>query len=303
MNRVPLMLTLTGNLLAERTLEFAAWSPGRTQRARAESFQVGGKGINVAKMLRRLGSPHLALGFTGGASGAECEAWLRARDFSFHAFPTPSATRTGTVVRSPDQPETTFLGVDVAPDAAAIRAAVDFLTAQPAGSILALCGSFPGWDTPAFDPLRSLLERWPVHGPLVVDTYGPPLAWLAGRPAALVKVNRSEFSALFSPAEQCLPPRDQLCLARERYAARRWVVTDGAEPIWVYDDQGDPGSLIAPRVREVSATGSGDVMLACILHAHFHRGLHWRDAVAWSLPYGAANAAHGGVAEFPDPPV
>ncbi len=52
--------TFTGNLLAERTLTFADWAPGRTQRAREESFQVGGKGINVAKMLRRLGSTPLA---------------------------------------------------------------------------------------------------------------------------------------------------------------------------------------------------------------------------------------------------
>jgi 3'-phosphoadenosine 5'-phosphosulfate (PAPS) 3'-phosphatase len=55
----PHIFTLTGNLLAERTLTFDAWAPGRTQRATAESFQVGGKGINVAKMLARLGAHEL----------------------------------------------------------------------------------------------------------------------------------------------------------------------------------------------------------------------------------------------------
>lgn len=47
----PAIFTLTGNLLAERTLTLPAWAPGRTQRAVAESFQVGGKGINVSRML------------------------------------------------------------------------------------------------------------------------------------------------------------------------------------------------------------------------------------------------------------
>ena len=70
----PHVFTLTGNLLAERTLEFSAWSPGRTQRARAESFQVGGKGVNVCRMLTRLGVPNTTLLFPGGAPGAECEA-------------------------------------------------------------------------------------------------------------------------------------------------------------------------------------------------------------------------------------
>lgn len=100
----PLILTLTGNLLAERTLDFETWEPGRTQRARAESFQVGGKGINVARMLRRLGAPHTALCFAGGATGAECEAWLQARGFHHRVFRTTGATRVGTVVRAPNRP-------------------------------------------------------------------------------------------------------------------------------------------------------------------------------------------------------
>jgi hypothetical protein len=79
----PHIFTLTGNLLAERTLDFERWQPGETQRARRESFQVGGKGINVSKMLNRLGSPNTALCFVGGAPGAECAAWLETRGFSF----------------------------------------------------------------------------------------------------------------------------------------------------------------------------------------------------------------------------
>src|SRR5215217_6191659 len=119
---LPHIYTLTGNLLAERTLEFAVWSPGRTQRAKHESFQVGGKGTNVSKMLNRLGVANTALCFTGGAPGVECDGWLRERGFAFRAFPTATATRSGTVVRdrSGAHAETTFLGPDSAPDAAAI---------------------------------------------------------------------------------------------------------------------------------------------------------------------------------------
>ena len=59
--------------------------------------------------------------------------------------------------------------------------------------------------------------------------------------------------------------------------------------------------ITPPRVDEISATGSGDVLLACILHARFTRGLSLADAVAFALPYAAANAAHPGIAEFPEP--
>src|SRR3954452_22748115 len=91
----PHVFTLTGNLLAERTLTFAAWNAGKTQRATTESFQVGGKGINVSKMLNRLRSPNTALCFAGGNSGTESEAWLRASGFKFRTFPTRASTRNG----------------------------------------------------------------------------------------------------------------------------------------------------------------------------------------------------------------
>ncbi len=310
----PHIFTLTGNLLAERTLEFDTWAPGQTQRARAESFQVGGKGINVSKMLTRLGAPTTALCFTGGAPGAECEAWLTARGFPYRAFASSTPTRTGTVVRTlppaspspstpapefvplspaptPPLPETTFLGRDSAPDAAAVRACADFLDAQPAGQVLALCGSFPGWTGAEFDPLRAALLRWQARGILAADTYGPPLAWAAAQPLALIKINADELRA-FAPDLAHLPLPT---------TARRWVVSDGPHAVSLRETDGTLATLIPPAVREVSATGSGDVLFACILHATFIRQLPLRDAVAYALPYAAANAAHPGVAEFPEP--
>ncbi len=289
----PHIFTLTGNLLAERTFDFAAWSPGRTQRAQTESFQVGGKGVNVARMLHRLGTPNTALCFAGGPPGAECVAWLAARGLAHRAFATTAATRTGLVVRdaAAGHPETTFLGADAPPDAGAVRACADFLDAQPAGQVLALCGSFPGWSAPGFDPLRAALERWLARGHLVADTYGPPLAWAVARPLALVKVNADEIRSVAGvdgTANQWPGP------------VRRWVVSDGPRPVLVRDEAGRTHPLVPPPVREVSATGSGDVLLACVLHGWFVRGLSLPDAVAFALPFAAANAAHPGIAEFPD---
>jgi len=288
----PRIYTLTGNLLAERTLDFEAWLPGRTQRARAESFQVGGKGINVSKMLHRLRAEQVALGFTGGAPGLECEAWLKARGLAHHLFATTTPTRTGTVVRdrAGRHGETTFLGADAPPDAAALRACAAWLDAQPDGQVLALCGSFPGWTSADFDPLRGALTRWLQRGTLAADTYGPPLAWAAAQPLALIKINADELRA-FAPSLEQLSPA----------AAPRWVVTDGPRTVLTRDCDGALGTLTPPPVREVSATGSGDVLFACVLHGLFAAGKTLHDAVADALPYAAANAAHPGVAEFPEP--
>lgn len=288
--------TFTGNLLAERTLEFSRWSPGKTQRASRESFQVGGKGINVSKMLTRLGLANTALCFTGGAPGAECHAWLRARNVDFHAFDTGRSTRTGTVIRAPGEPETTFLGPDITPSSAAIAACADFLDAQPDRSILAICGSIPGWDTGDFDPLRDALTRWLERGTLAVDTYGPPLKWFATRPAALIKINATEFRTLHDALQ---PLAKSLAQITTRSPAHTWIVTDGAGPVWFATPSDAPANLTPSAIKEVSATGSGDVFFASALRSLLVDRLSLRDAVATALPLAAANAAHPAIAEFP----
>jgi fructose-1-phosphate kinase PfkB-like protein len=296
---IPQIHALTGNLLWEQTLTFPKWATGRTQRATSAAFQVGGKGINVAKMLARLSAPGTALCFPGRATGAECEAWVRAQGIACRTFPVARSTRLGLVVRSPDQPETTFLGPDAPIEESAAQACADYLDQCTAGDVLAVCGSVPGWGTDACAPLRVAIGRWIARGPVVADTYGPPLQWLIEQPVAWVKVNRNEFDALFNEAERSGPVVNRLRLAAERWLPRAWIVTDGPEPVWFIEQGGSPSSLTPPPVTEVSSTGSGDVLHACLLHAVFHHRRTLADALQQALPYAAANAAHAGVADFP----
>lgn len=294
-----MILTLTGNLLAERTLTFAQWSPGKTQRAQSESFQVGGKGINVSKMLCRINSVTTAWCFTGGAPGAECESWLRSKNIPHRAFSTSAPTRTGLVVRGGEDGETTFLGPDRAPDAAALSACVHALNeAFLPGTLLALCGSFPGWTLHEMEPLRHALDRWIEAGALVADSYGAPLNWLVERPLWLVKINRQEFDQLFPEDERVQPVLERLDRARTRWPVRKWIVTDGAGPVCYAGVDTPAGIVEPPSIAEISPTGSGDVLFACVLHALYDQKLDLAAAVKFGLPYAAANAAHPGVAEF-----
>lgn len=298
---MPHLFTLTANLLWEQTYWMADWQPGRTTRAGRCTVQVGGKGINVAKMLARFPAEHTALCFPGGGVGALVEHWLAQHKFSYRAFGAPAPeTRTGLVVRTPRGPETTFLGPDAAVAPAAVKACAAELAAAPAGSVLAICGSAPGWEGPTGGALRELCLNW--KGPLVVDTYGPPLQWLVERPVALVKINRDEFDRLVRPAgprESELEFTMRLSETAARGPVQTWIITDGSRPVWVVRKDEAPYSVAPPRVREVSPTGSGDVLLAGLLHAHFNLGQDWRSALAFALPLAAANAAHDGVAEFP----
>ncbi len=328
-----MIITLTGNLLAERTFVADDWKPGKTQRASAESFQVGGKGINVTKMLARIGESTTAWCFVGGAPGDECSAWLQARGLPHRAFSTQAATRTGLVIRDSRGvvAETTFLGPDRAVDAAALRACAEALAreriskpqpqshseaephSQPNSELqlqsereawpesplqLALCGSFPGFASEEAAPLRDELAQWARDDQLSVDTYGPPLRWSLDQPVSLVKINRDEFVALFESSEREIPVNKLLTAAGKRWPVRAWVITDGPNDVFFALRSGEVGCVSPPQVKEVSATGSGDVVFACLLHALHTLKKPLAEAVKFALPYGAANAGDSRVAEF-----
>ena len=291
----PSVLTFTANPLAETTLTFSVpVQLNRTQRAQASSFQVGGKGLNVAKMLHRLGGPVEALTFAGGSNGESCRRWLeRHAAYPWQLITITTETRSGTVVRSDNEEESTFLGPDCIIDHAAARAAALRLTDAAHSSIIAVCGSMPGWDTPAYSPLRdALLVQIPAER-LVVDTYGPALAALVHRPLALVKINRTEFTALMRSTD--LEP--DLSVASLSLPVRRWVITDGAAPTETWN-AGRLDRVHAPHVTEVSATGSGDVVLAAILAGDWQNDEAWSGILDRAAELGARNAAHPGVAEF-----
>jgi hypothetical protein len=136
-------------------------------------------------------------------------------------------------------------------------------------------------------PFRKLFESW--RGPLVADTYGPPLKWLVERPLALVKINREEFDRLI-PADSGdkseLAFTMRLAETVARYPVAAWIITDGPKPVWCALKAGTTTPLRPPPVREVSPTGSGDVLLAALLHAHFNLGQSWPDALAYRAPTG-----------------
>ena len=275
--------TLTGNLLVEWTAVYARdvhW--GRTHRAKAVSFQVGGKGINVAKMAHRLGIETVAIGFAGGHLASAAADWLATQPWTTRLFPLEGETRGGWVVRTAEQAETTFLGVDAPLPLARWKEALTWLLTQPVGWV-AICGSFPGWSSAHRAAWQAFVAPWQSRGgQIAVDSYGPPFADLCRPGVDLLKVNRDEWHT--AQATTVAP-------------AAITIISDGPRAVTWQTRDGATGILTPPVVAETSATGSGDVLLACLLAARMN-GLDWPEALARALPYASANAADPGVATF-----
>ena len=290
------VMTLTGNLLAEWTFDVESTEAGQTHRAQSMSFQVGGKGINVARVLGRLGGSVQSVGFASGPLADYCREWLEAQQVDQLLLPLVDAVRPGLVVREGSR-ETTFLGVDASVPASSWRSACQQVMVQRP-RWLAVCGSIPGWKATWTRSISQLLEM-PKPVKIAVDTYGPPLKDLLNLPLDLVKINRRELEAALEPAKgESL--EQTLIQARKIFPVKNWIITDGPEPITVSLADGGTWSVKPARIREISPTGSGDTFLAALLHK-WPDNNQWEEALAFAAGCATANAASAEIADFPLP--
>lgn len=290
-------ITLTGNLLAEWTFELETLEKGTTHRAGTTRFQVGGKGVNVSRILKRLGRESLAIGFAGGPMAELCTEWLEVQSVAHKFFPLDGGVRPGLVIRESKgkSPETTFLGSDLGISAASWKAACQFAGQSRPGWV-AVCGSIPGWSSSWLRNIRQLAE---AGTRIAVDSYGPPLADFITLPLELVKINRSELDRLF-PEAVGLPPLEAIAHARNCSPVHNWIVTDGPRPIAASFRSGDSLEVIPARIKEVSATGSGDTFLAVLLHK-WPADNTFTDALIAATACSTASAASAGIGDFPLP--
>nr|MBA2439895.1 1-phosphofructokinase family hexose kinase [Thermoleophilaceae bacterium] len=64
-----MIITVTLNAAIDKTLAVPNFRLGRRHRAVDQTSMAGGKGVNVARVLKALGQPVIATGVAGGATG------------------------------------------------------------------------------------------------------------------------------------------------------------------------------------------------------------------------------------------
>ena len=290
------VITLTGNLLAEWTVDVPELHAGTTHRAESMSFQVGGKGINVSRILHPLGVDTEAHGFASGPISELCRQWLRERGIHHRFHPLKSGVRPGMVVResgNPDAKETTFLGLDLAIPTESWMMATHEIAAHKPGW-LAICGSIPGWQSSWLEQVDELINAHKIE--ICVDTYGPPLGDLVKLPVELVKINRDELQRLL-PHSKAFSTLDLLAEISASSPVHNWIITDGPNPILAAFGNGEIYEVRPARIEEVSAMGSGDTFLAALVQQSLvHAGPV--EMLQQAAACATANAASAGIADF-----
>jgi tagatose 6-phosphate kinase len=275
-----MILTVTLNPAWDVTYRVPRLALHGSHRVESTLERPGGKGINVARVLRALGEPAMATGLAGGATGALLEAALEVP----HAFvPIAGDTRRTLAVVDTDATLFSEPGPEVRPeewtafqDAFAARAAE--------ADVVVLSGSLPpGLPEDAYAVLTRLAHA--ADAKVLVDAGGAALRAAAATSPDVLKPNAAEL------ASAGLPPRDVEGVL---------VVSRGADGMIAVTPE---GCFEATPYEKVTGnpTGAGDAAAAALAIALRDR-LPWPRALGEAVALAAAAVAAPAAGEF-DPEI
>ena len=288
-----MIYTVTLNPALDKTVEIPGMALDTVNRITEMRTDPGGKGINVSKVIAKLGGDSCAVGILGGESGRTLEKLLENENFTTQFRFVEGQTRTNIKIIDRVGHTNTDInepGFAVPPELT--DGLLDRLTASlRPGDVVVLSGSLP-LGAPA-DTYATWITRCKAAGARVfLDADGAALAEGLRAKPFLVKPNDEELSRLLGRELRGVP-----ALAD---AARQLVAT-GVENVVV--SMGGAGAIYANAdtvlrteglsVPVRSTVGAGDSVVAALALA-LGRGMPLHDAAVLSTAVGAANVMCSG---------
>ena len=288
-----MIVTVTLNPAIDQTLVLPKFVAGDTIRVRSSRFDPGGKGINVSRVIRELGGESLAMGFAPGGLGRYIEQTLESQGISTDFVHTRGETRTNITILDESRHIHTILS-DPGPPTE-IRYVDELRTRLRnrlhQGDWLVLAGSIPPpLDAHVYtDIIREASE---IGAHTVLDADGEALAAGADACPEMVKGNRRELERLLGRHLDDESSTLQAAIQVHDRGIHSVVVTRGREgAVASTDEMLFRG--VAPRVRAVSAVGSGDALLAGVVLT-LSRGGAMEDALRLGIAAGTASVLNPG---------
>ncbi len=303
-----MIITVTLNTAVDKTLAVPNFRLGRRHRTVEQTTMPGGKGVNVARVLKTLGQPVIATGLAGGATGTRIVEQLTQFSVLSDFVRIREESRTNTAVIDPTTGEQTEINErGPAVSEAEVEMFVDKLLYLAQGaSLCVFAGSLPRQvDTDVYARLIPELRRLGVE--TVVDTDGDPLRRAVRAEPDVISPNVLEAEELVG--HEFNDEEDQAIAVREMVdlGAREAIMTagDGCYALMAPEDrpQGPspaPGHaepvlyrVHGPALEPASTVGSGDAFLVGFIAARY-LGRPVPESLAYGVAVGAESTQHLG---------
>jgi tagatose 6-phosphate kinase len=284
-----LIVTVTLNTAIDKTYTVENFVLDRVHRPIEMKSTAGGKGINVARVLKTLGRDALATGFVAGCNGDKIIEGLDHEGIKHDFIRTQGESRVCIAIVDPvngTQTEVNENGPSVqTEDWQALESKIERVI--PSAEFLILSGSAsPGVPEAFYADLIEMANRHGVRS--VLDASGLHLKEGITAKPFMVKPNVVELSSLKG--------RELLTLEEILHAAKSLVATGIATVIvsmgragCVVTDGKHSWQFASPEIPFVSAVGSGDALVAATVDALL-TGEDIPGAIRLGTAAGAANA-------------
>jgi 1-phosphofructokinase family hexose kinase len=295
-----MILTVTLNAALDRILTVPNFQLGHRHRASEGLALAGGKGINIARALKRLDVPVVATGLAGGPTGARILEELRAEGILHDFVPIGEESQTSTTVVDPSGSSYTEIyerGPAVTPDELDLLGEKLRYVARAADWVV-FAGSLPRHVDEAFyaETIRDLNRRG-VRTAL--DAEGEPLRLGVEAEPFLVAPNEREAEGLvgqeFNEEADFAQALDDIA----ELGARNVLIAEASGCFALFREERERRRfhVIAPQLEAVSPVGSADVLLAGFIAAQV-AGRPLEEALRSAVAAGTASTLAVGAGRF-----
>ena len=291
-----MIITVTLNAAIDKSLSVPSFQLGRRHRTVERRALAGGKGVNVARMLKTLGQPVIATGFQGGPTGTQIVAQLSEESILHDFVRIHEESRTNTAVLDPttgEQTEINEQGPTIDPDELEqFREKLLYLARGAA--IVVFAGSLPrGVEPDFYAQLVRAMHKLDVM--TIVDTDGEALRLAVRAEPDVVSPNVVEAEELVG--HEFNDDADHAGAVREivSLGARSAIMTmpDGCWGQMLTDGSPRVYRVTVPPQDSVATVGSGDAFLAGYIAARY-RGSAPAECLSFGVACGAESTGRLG---------
>ena len=286
-----MIATVTLNPAVDKTLTTSMAILGAVNRADSVVNVPGGKGINVAKVLKTFGYDVKALGFLGGYTGQKIEEYANEIGIKCCFTHIKGESRTSINVVSADGYVTEFLEPGPAISQEEIDAFLDNYRKEiEECDIVVLSGSTPvGIPSTFYADLISIASK--MDKKVLLDSSGDNLKkGMYARPF-MIKPNMKELESLMGRRLQGMQGVAIAATQIVEWGVPNVLVSMGKKGI-VYAKEGEKAPEVyyvpAPSVKAVNTVGSGDSAVAAFAMA-IEKGLSPEETVKKCVAVSVAN--------------
>ncbi|APH05444.1 1-phosphofructokinase [Bacillus weihaiensis] len=280
-----MIYTVTLNPSVDYIVKVEAFKLGGLNRTTSDSKFPGGKGINVSRVLKRLGVESNALGFIGGFTGKYVEEFLKEEKIETSFIQVAGDTRINIKLKTGDETEINGIGPSISSEV--LDQFLAKFKEMNQDDIVVLAGSIPGTLPPTiYNKIMDVCHEKGIK--VVADVSGDALKEVVNGRPFLIKPNHHELGELF---------HTKIHSVNEALLYGKKLVEQGVKHVIV--SMAEKGALLVtenasyianiPKGEVLNSVGAGDSVVGGFLSA-ISTGSSLEEAFKVGVASGSATA-------------